>query len=64
MYSEEGQEIAAKNYYRPRNEEVLEKYKDQFQSLELITIEDFGGWQEAQKHILLMAVPLTKSINN
>ena len=49
LYSEEGQEIAAKNYYRPRNEEVLEKYNDQFQSLELITIEDFGGWQEAQK---------------
>ncbi|MFC7687888.1 sulfate ABC transporter substrate-binding protein [Ureibacillus sp. GCM10028918] len=49
LYSDEGQEIAAKNYYRPRNEEILEKYSDQFQSLDLITIEDFGGWQEAQK---------------
>ncbi|RUL48055.1 sulfate ABC transporter substrate-binding protein [Lysinibacillus antri] len=49
LYSEEGQEIAAKNYYRPRNEAVLEKYKDQFENLELVTIEDFGGWQEAQK---------------
>ena len=28
LYSEKGQEIAAKNFYRPRNEEVLEKYKD------------------------------------
>ncbi|KGR75091.1 sulfate ABC transporter substrate-binding protein [Ureibacillus sinduriensis] len=49
LYSDEGQEIAAKNYYRPRNEEILKKYSDQFQSLDLITIEDFGGWQEAQK---------------
>lgn len=49
LYSDEGQEIAAKNYYRPRNEEILKKYSDQFQSLDLITIDDFGGWQEAQK---------------
>jgi len=49
LYSDEGQEIAAKNYYRPRNEEVFEAYKDQFQTLELISIDDFGGWQEAQK---------------
>jgi sulfate transport system substrate-binding protein len=49
LYSEEGQEIAAKNFYRPRDEKVLEKYKDQFQDLELVTVEEFGGWQEAQK---------------
>jgi len=49
LYSDEGQEIAAKNFYRPRNEKVLEKYKDQFQDLELVTVEEFGGWQEAQK---------------
>jgi len=49
LYSDEGQEIAAKNYYRPRNEVILEKYSDQFQPLELTTIADFGGWQEAQK---------------
>lgn len=49
LYTEEGQEIAAKNYYRPRNEDVLAKYADQFEDLELVTIEDFGGWQEAQK---------------
>ncbi|MGN1386226.1 MAG: sulfate ABC transporter substrate-binding protein [Bacillus sp. (in: firmicutes)] len=49
LYSEEGQEIAAKNYYRPRNEEVLKKYADQFQEIEFVTIdEDFGGWTEAQ----------------
>lgn len=49
LYSDEGQEIAAKNYYRPRNEEILEKYSDVFKDLELVTIADFGGWQEAQK---------------
>jgi sulfate/thiosulfate transport system substrate-binding protein len=49
LYTEVGQEIAAKNYYRPRNEEVLAKYKDQFEELKLITIDEFGGWQTAQK---------------
>lgn len=49
LYSEQGQEIAAKNYYRPRSENVLEKYKDQFGDLELVTIEEFGGWQKAQQ---------------
>ncbi|MER1999112.1 MAG: substrate-binding domain-containing protein, partial [Lysinibacillus sp.] len=48
LYTDIGQEIAAKNYYRPRNEEVLAKYKDQFVDLELINIDQFGGWQEAQ----------------
>ena len=52
LYSDEGQEIAAKNYYRPISEKVAEKYKDTFKSLELLTIDkDFGGWKEAQtKH--------------
>lgn len=49
LYSEKGQEIAAKNFYPPRDEKVLEKFQDQFQTLELITIDEFGGWQEAQK---------------
>ena len=49
LYTEVGQEIAAKNYYRPRNEKVLAKYKDQFEELELVTIDEFGGWQVAQK---------------
>lgn len=51
LYSERGQEIAAKNYYRPRNEKILAKYQEQFPKLELVTIDDFGGWTEAQaKH--------------
>ena len=49
LYTEKGQEIAAENYYRPRDPEVLAKYKDQFEELELVTIDDFGGWQKAQK---------------
>lgn len=49
LYSDEGQEIAAENYYRPRNEEILNKYKDKFANLELFTIEEFGGWEETQK---------------
>ena len=48
LYSKVGQEIAAKNYYRPRNEEILAKYKDQFPALELVSIENFGGWTKAQ----------------
>ena len=50
LYSDEAQEIAAKNYYRPRNKEIEEKYKDTFKDIKLITIDEvFGGWQEAQK---------------
>ncbi|MEO6053025.1 MAG: sulfate ABC transporter substrate-binding protein [Chthoniobacterales bacterium] len=52
LYTPEGQEIAAKNFYRPRLKEVAEKYSKQFPNLELFTIDKvFGGWTEAQaKH--------------
>jgi sulfate/thiosulfate transport system substrate-binding protein len=50
LYSPEGQEVAARNYYRPRLGAVAEKYADRFPKLELFTIDDtFGGWQKAQK---------------
>ncbi|HEY3326298.1 MAG TPA: sulfate ABC transporter substrate-binding protein [Novimethylophilus sp.] len=50
LYSEEGQEIAAKNFYRPRLESVAKKYEKQFPKVSLITIDEvFGGWQKAQK---------------
>ncbi len=50
LYSDEGQEIAAHNFYRPRNEKVAAKYDNQFPKLNLITIDDvFGGWTKAQK---------------
>lgn len=49
LYSEEGQRIAAKNFYRPRNATVAAEYKDQFKDLKLVTIDkDFDGWQQAQ----------------
>jgi sulfate transport system substrate-binding protein len=50
LYSPEGQEIAAKHYYRPRVESVRAKYADLFPKVELFTIDEmFGGWQKAQK---------------
>ena len=49
LYSEQGQEIAAKNYYRPRLESVAAKYASQFPKVNLFTIDEvFGGWQKAQ----------------
>lgn len=50
LYTEQGQEIAAKHYYRPRLESVAAKYAATFPSLRLLTIDhDFGGWAAAQK---------------
>ncbi|MBF0490178.1 MAG: sulfate ABC transporter substrate-binding protein [Candidatus Omnitrophica bacterium] len=49
LYSDIGQEIAAKNYYRPRSEAVAKKYADKLKPVHLFTIDQFGGWQEAQK---------------
>lgn len=49
LYSEEGQEIAAKNYYRPTLEKVAKKYAAQFPKVNLVKIDDvFGGWRKAQ----------------
>ena len=49
LYSKEGQEIVAKHYYRPRDPEVAAKYASLFTQVELVTIDDFGGWAAAQK---------------
>jgi len=50
LYSDEGQEIIAKHYYRPRNEKILGKYGDKFAKIQLFTIKDIAGdWQAAQK---------------
>jgi sulfate/thiosulfate-binding protein len=50
LYTEEGQEIGAKNFYRPRLEKVAAKYADRFPKLQLFTVDElFGGWQKAQK---------------
>jgi sulfate/thiosulfate-binding protein len=50
LYSEEGQEIGAKNFYRPQSPQALAKHAGQFPKLTLFTIDDtFGGWQKTQK---------------
>ncbi len=49
LYSPEGQEIIANNYYRPIDEKIAAKYAKQFPKLKLVTIQDFGGWAKAQK---------------
>jgi sulfate/thiosulfate-binding protein len=49
-YTKEGQEIAARNFYRPRDAEIAKKYENSFAKVELFTIDDvFGGWTKAQK---------------
>jgi sulfate transport system substrate-binding protein len=46
----EAQDIAGRNFYRPRDAQALAKYGEQFVNVKLITIDDvFGGWQKAQK---------------
>jgi sulfate transport system substrate-binding protein len=50
LYSEEGQEIAAQNYYRPTLDSVAKKYESKFPKVNLVKIDEvFGGWQKAQK---------------
>jgi sulfate/thiosulfate transport system substrate-binding protein len=50
LYSPEGQEIAGRHYYRPRDAKVAAKYAKQFAPVKLFTIDEvFGGWQKAQK---------------
>ena len=50
LYSDEGQEIAARNFYRPRNQAIAAKHQGNFAKLELFTIDEaFGGWAKAQQ---------------
>jgi sulfate/thiosulfate transport system substrate-binding protein len=50
LYTPEGQEIAAKNHYRPRDPKVAAKYASTFSTVKVFTIDEaFGGWQKAQK---------------
>ena len=50
LYTPQGQEIAAKHYYRPRLQTVADKYAKQFPQVKLFTIDEvFGGWAKAQK---------------
>ena len=50
LYSDEGQDIIAKNYYRPTVDKAAKKYAAQFPKVSLFTIDAvFGGWARAQK---------------
>ena len=50
LYSDEGQDIAGKNFYRPTSDKAKEKYASFFPKLELFTIDEaFGGWAKASK---------------
>ena len=48
LYSKEGQEIVARNFYRPRDAEVAAKYSKQFQAIPLVTVQELGGWTKLQ----------------
>jgi sulfate/thiosulfate transport system substrate-binding protein len=50
LYSEEGQDVVARNFYRPQSQAAAAKYAAQFPKVKLFTIKDvFGGWAKAQK---------------
>jgi sulfate transport system substrate-binding protein len=50
LYSDEGQDIAARHHYRPSVKAIAEKYADKFPQVTLFTIDEtFGGWDKAQK---------------
>jgi sulfate transport system substrate-binding protein len=49
LYSDEGQELAAEHFFRPKNEAILARYATRYQPLELFTVSDVaGGWAQAQ----------------
>jgi sulfate/thiosulfate transport system substrate-binding protein len=49
LYSKEAQEIIGKHFYRPTDPEIAAKYAKQFQPVQLVTIDQLGGWDAAQK---------------
>ena len=50
LYSDDAQRLSGENYYRPSNEKILKEFSDQFNlDMNLVTIDDFGGWDQAFK---------------
>jgi sulfate/thiosulfate transport system substrate-binding protein len=49
LYSAEGQDLAGRFFFRPRQARAMDKFRDRFAELELMTIDQFGGWAQAQK---------------
>ena len=65
LYSDEAQRIAGDNYYRPYNQEILKEYSDVFDlNINLVTINDFGGWTRLRKLILQTAEYLIRFTKN
>jgi sulfate/thiosulfate transport system substrate-binding protein len=51
LYSKQGQEIAARNFYRPRDPDIAKRYESAFPKVQLLTIDELGGWRANQaKH--------------
>lgn len=49
LYSIPAQELIAKHYFRPVDSDIAEKNRTQFPPIEMVTIDDFGGWEKVQK---------------
>ncbi len=50
LYSPEGQDLAARNFFRPTLPEVAARYGDRFPAIPMLTVDEvFGGWQAAQR---------------
>jgi sulfate transport system substrate-binding protein len=49
LYTPEGQDIIARNYYRPRDPEVAARYAGRFPPIKLVTVQDLGGWKQVQQ---------------
>jgi sulfate transport system substrate-binding protein len=49
LYSPAMQDLAARFYFRPRSKEAAERYRERFAKLDLVTIDQLGGWAEVQK---------------
>ena len=49
LYTPEGQDLAGRFYFRPRSAAAMEKFRDRFPDVRLMTIDQFGGWAAAQK---------------
>ena len=65
LYSEQGQEIAAKNFYRPTDPKIAAKYASRFPSIKLFKIDDaFGGWKNAHRIHFSDGAPSTRSIRS
>jgi sulfate transport system substrate-binding protein len=49
LYTPEGQDIIARNFYRPRDPEVAARYAERFPAIKLVTVQELGGWKQVQQ---------------